>query len=404
MKLDVSTIAELALPPGKIERIYWDDELRGFGLRLRRRGNQLHRTWVAQYRVDGRQRRTSFGALETVRPAEARAAARKLLAAVALGSDPQGEKAARRRAAARTFRAVAAAYLEARAKELRISSYRTIKIYLAGPNFFRPLAALAISAITHADVAACIRAIEGAYGRSTVIGARSALSTLFAWAIAEGLMAPPNPVIGTRRPPAAPGRDRVLSNAELAAIWNATGSDDDHDRIVRLLILTGARAKEIGGMRWSELAEAGTWSLPKERSKNHRPHEIVLSVPARAIIAGIERRPGREPLFGVQGDRGFTAWARQKLKLDLRLAASNIRPWWLHDIRRTVATGMADIGVAPHIIEAVLNHQSGHRSGVASVYNRSRYVPEVTAALARWGQHVLALAEGRADKVTLRAS
>lgn len=398
MRLDNRTIAELALPLGKAEQIYWDDELRGFGLRLRLRGNRLHRTWIAQYRADGRQRRPTLGTLDMVRPAEARAAARKLLAKVALGSDPQGEKEAKQRAAARTFRAVVASYLEARARELRPSSYRVTKLYLTGP-YFRPLHAFAISAITHADVAACIRAIENAHSTPTAGAARRAISTLFGWAIAEGLMPPPNPVIGTRRPTDPIPRDRVLSGSELAAIWNATSTDADYHRIVRLLILTGARAQEIGGMCWSELdLDVGTWSLPKARSKNGRAHEIVLPAAALAILRAIERQGSRDLLFGVRGDSGFTHWSDRKRDLDLQLAGK-VRPWRLHDVRRSVATGMADIGIAPHIVEAVLNHYSGHRRGVGGIYNRSRYDREVTAALARWAAHLADLVEGRKSKV-----
>ena len=171
-------------------------------------------------------------------------------------------------------------------------------------------------------------------------------------------------------------------------------------------MLLGCRAGEIGGMRWSELdLAAGTWCLPKERSKNHREHKITLPSPALEIIRAVPRQHGRDHLFGARGTNGFTGWCHTKRALDRRLG-DRVQPWRVHDIRRTVATGMADIGIAPHIIEAVLNHHSGHRRGVAGTYNRSDYGREVTAALARWADHVLALVEGRAhgDRVVpLRA-
>lgn len=404
MKLDTRTTATLMLPPGKTDQIFFDDELRGFGLRLRRRGNRLHSTWIAQYRVDGRQRRVTLGALAVVRPNEARDAARKLLAKASLGSDPQGEKEERRRVARHTFRAAVASYLELRERDRRPVTFRHLRTYLTGP-YFRPLHATALGTINHADIAACIRTVESTNGKSAARCAWSAVSGLFGWAIAEGLMLPPNPVDGTRRPPPPSGRDRVLSGTELATLWNAVGSDHEYDRVMRLLILTGARRSEIGDMRWSELdLDAGTWTLPKERSKNHRAHTIVLPEAAREIIRAIKRREGRDFLFGTFGvARGFTSWTIAKLDLGWRLAGT-VQPWRTHDIRRSVATGMADIGIAPHVIEAVLNHFSGHRAGVAGVYNRSRYHHEVTAALARWAEHMLALAEGRADKViALRA-
>jgi integrase len=398
MRLDTKTTSNLALPDGKTEQIFWDSELRGFGLRLRRRGDRLHRSWIAQYRVNGRTRRPKLGSAETLLAHEARAAARKVLAGAALGGDPQQEKQTRRRAATRVFSAVVGSYLEARRTELRANSFRSVKRYLTGP-YFKPLHVIGVSEITHADVAACIRTIEQTRSAITAGCARRALSTLFAWAIAEGLMGPRpiNPVVGTRQPAGSVPRDRVLTNAELVAIWNATASDAYYSKIVRLLMLLASRPAEIGGMRWAELnLDTGTWSLPKQRSKNHRAHEIVLSKPALAIIRSVEQQPGRDCLFGAHV--GFKQWWTAKLMLDRQLG-DQVKPWRLHDVRRSVATGMADIGIMPHVIEQVLNHQSGHRAGVAGIYNRARYDREVTAALVRWSEHLLALVEGRASNI-----
>jgi integrase len=406
MQLDAKTIASLALPSGKTEQFYWDETLRGFGLRLRLRGNRLHRTWVAQYRSEGRTRRPTLGSVETVLPNEARAAARKVLAKAALGGDPQGEKEAKRQAATKTFRSVVAAYLEAKASELRPSSLRVARLYLEQGFYFKSLRTAAVTSVAHADVAACLRSIERDHSTATAAAARRALSAFFAWAIAEGLMGktPVNPVTGTRRPQDPTPRDRVLLPAELVAIWNATEDDPqecdawrDYCRVIRLLLLLGCRASEIGDMAWVEL-DAGRWCLPKERSKNRREHAIVLPALALNIIRGVPQRPGREHLFGTYGD-GFAQWSTMKRALDRRLGGA-VKKWVVHDLRRSLATGMAEIGIAPpHIIEAALNHYGGHRRGVAGIYNRSRYDREVTAALARWSEHVLALVEGRAGNV-----
>src|SRR5262249_1118413 len=158
-------------------------------------------------------------------------------------------------------RSVVASYLEARERELRPSSYRVTKLYLTG-SYFKPLHASAVSEIAHADISACVRSIERERSSATAAAAPPAVSTLFAWAIAEGLMgrSPVNPVIGTRRPADPTPRDRVLTDAELVAIWKATGSDADYDRIVRLLMLLGSRASEIGRMRRGEIdLTVGTW-------------------------------------------------------------------------------------------------------------------------------------------------
>ena len=157
-------------------------------------------------------------------------------------------------------------------------------------------------------------------------------------------------------------------------------------------------------MRRNELHEGGAvWRLPPERSKNHRAHTLVLPQAALEILAAVSARPSREHLFGSSSPLGFVRWQEGKACLDARLGGS-VRPWRLHDLRRTVATRMADIGILPHTIEAALNHQGGAKAGIAGIYNRSVYEREVKAALARWSEHVLALVEGRASKVvTLRA-
>ena len=156
-------------------------------------------------------------------------------------------------------------------------------------------------------------------------------------------------------------------------------------------------------MGWSELEfERGTWTIPAARAKNHRSLTLPLPQIALDIVARVPRMVGRYQLFGMRASRGFTGWAA-KAERALR-AASQVTDWTLHDLRRTVATRMADLGVQPHIIEAVLNHVSGHKGGVAGIYNRSSYEREVRAALALWADHVRALVEGGEKKIVpLRA-
>jgi integrase len=211
-----------------------------------------------------------------------------------------------------------------------------------------------------------------------------------------------NPVVGTIKPEDSKPRERVLSDAELIAIWRAC-RDDDLGRLVKLLILTGARRSEVGGMSWSELdLERGTWTIPAARAKNHRGHTLPLPQMVLDIIATVSCMVGRDQLFGARSARGFTGWGA-KDESALR-AAAEVSDWSLHDLRRTCATKMADLGVQPHIIEAVLNHVSGHKGGVAGIYNRSSYEREVRAALMLWADHVRALVEGGEKKIVpLRA-
>ncbi|MCW2356928.1 integrase [Bradyrhizobium elkanii] len=226
------------------------------------------------------------------------------------------------------------------------------------------------------------------------------LSSMFNWAIREGLDIAANPVLGTNRPAQPSSRERVLTETELSAIWWASG-DDDYRRIVRLLLLTAQRRHEVGSMQWAELdTSSGLWTLPGTRTKNHREHHLLPLVPA-ALALLPPRRDSRDFLFGNgprrSGDphRGFSGWSKSKAALDERIAEALGEPlphWTVHDLRRSASTVMADrLGVLLHIVEAILNHVSGHRVGVAGVYNRARYAAEMREALERWAKHVAAL-------------
>ena len=368
---------------------------RARGIRAAAAGRR--RTYVAQYRANGHTRRVTLGSTERLTPTQARDGARKILARVALGDDPQDEKAARRAAAERTFRKVVDVYLATKQDKLRPASYKVTKLYLTGP-YFRPLHARGIGEIEHPDIAARLSAITRKHSAPTAAAARRHLSAMFTWAMEEGWIKQ-NPVVGTRNPDEAKRRTRVLSDGELAAVWNACNGDDDFGRIVRLLILLVKRPQEIGGMRASEFdLEAKTWELPEERSKNDKAHLIDLPPPALRIVRLAFPYGERDRLFGTRSMRGFTEWAHGKDALERRLDGK-VKPWQLRDLRRTVATRMGDIKVHPHVIEAVLNHHSGYRAGTAGIYNCSPYRDEVRTALIRWSEHVLALVEGRKSNV-----
>ena len=147
-------------------------------------------------------------------------------------------------------------------------------------------------------------------------------------------------------------------------------------------------------MQWSEFSpDMSTWTLPPSRSKTGKPHKLPVTPLMREVIASIWRRDGHDNLFGR---KQFTGWATGKGTLDEKLG---LRPWVTHDIRRSTATGMANIGVLPHVIEAVLNHQSGSKAGVAGIYNHGLYEKEVRDAMLRWSDHIRAVVEGTEHKV-----
>jgi integrase len=377
------------LPKGEEDIFVWDEK---FGLRVRRGArDRLLKSYYAQYRLNGRTQRRKLGDKMTL--AQARAEAKRVLACVELGHDLKAEKARQRLQSARSFAAVAAAYQQAKLPHWRNGTARLNKLYLTGRAYFGPLHSAPVGELTRADICARLAQIAAERGPGTARQCRLVASAMFSWAMGEGLCET-SPLIGARRIPAAPARDRVLSNDELAHVWRACG-DDAYGAVVKLLILTGARRQEIGGMCWSEFdLKTGVWCLPSERSKNHRSHTLPLPPAALAIINSVLRTE-RDCLFGEKTDGGLVTWSKHKARLDKRLGDS-VRSWCVHDLRRTAATRMADLGVQPHIIEQILNHSSGHKAGIAGVYNRSSYKAEVRAALQRWSEHVLALAEGRA--------
>ena len=184
---------------------------------------------------------------------------------------------------------------------------------------------------------------------------------------------------------------RVRPWAGVDLVWKESASAFEHDsNPVRLLLLTGQRRKEVAGIRWTELDfERAVWSLPADRTKNGQAHDVPLSDLVLEILRGREPRGERELIFG-EGKGSFSGWSQAKARLDRR---SDVSAWRLHDIRRTVVTGMAELGVQPHIIEAAVNHLSGHKAGVAGIYNRATYAAEKRCALSVWTDHTRALAD-----------
>jgi integrase len=138
--------------------------------------------------------------------------------------------------------------------------------------------------------------------------------------------------------------------------------------------------------------------LPKERTKNGRSHTLPLPPLALEIIRSVPHRVGRDHLFGERSARGFTAFDQYKIKLDTSLG-DKVAAWRFHDLRRSAATRMCDLGVAPHVVEQILNHVSGHRRGIGGVYNRSEYQSEVRAALILWDDHIRAITAGGQRKI-----
>jgi integrase len=401
MKLTKQSINSLVLPRGKAEAIFFDDDLAGLGLRIRAGGSA---NWIFQYRLGKKQRRLTLGSAKVLDPSKARSRAGELHAMVRLGRDPAGEKAEHRAQAAETFDAILKEYLKRKRLDMKPRSYLEVERHLL--NYAKPLHRLQLAKIERRNVASLISGLASSSGVVSANRARASLSAFFAWSIRQGLV-DANPVMGTERRDEK-SRERVLADDELRSIWSAL-EDDQYGAVVKLLMLTAQRANEIAALRWSEIV-GDNIVLPPERTKNGRSHVVPLLGAASAIITTQPRRAERDLVFGW-GEGGFQGWSNCKQRLDERITkarksdrAMPMAHWTLHDMRRTAATRMAELGVAPQVIESILNHVSGHKTGVAGIYNRSTYEREKRVALSLWADHVRAIVEDRERKVVSLAA
>jgi integrase len=392
MKLTVKTTDGIKLPTGKSDCIVFDDDIAGFGLRLREGGS---RTWVYQYRIGKKQRRMVLGSAKSVPLSLARKNAGDLEAKVRLGGDPAMNKENARLEVDNTFAVLADQFLEARKPSWRTRTYEEVKRYLI--KDVKSLHPFPITAIAQRNIANLLSDIAKEKGNVTANRVRSSLCAFFGWIIREGVRLPEGNVASYTNKRDESSRDRVLTDGELALIWNAC-LDDDYGAILKLLMLTGQRANEIAQLHWNEVHNKQI-VLPAERTKNARSHVIPLSGAAQGILPW-SRKGDRKFVFG-RDDTGFSGWGKAKEKLDARVAETKkpLEHWTVHDLRRTVATRLAELGVHPHIIEAVLNHVSGHKGGVAGIYNRATYDKDKREALNLWAEHVMATVQGRAPTV-----
>lgn len=406
IKFTKAAIASLGLRADEKEQFYFDAAMPGFGIRLQ--GDSAR--WIAQYRVNRATRRVTLGRVGILDLDKARLAAKAVLAKADLGVDTQREKKDARQRATSTLGSLVKAYLDEYENLVRHNTYRSARLYLN--SHWKSLHATPVSQIGHGDVAVRIAIIRKDIGNSSANHARIALSGFYGWAIENG-HAHVNPVMRTRGRKSkakkdagkTTGRARVLSHEELVEIWKAC-EDDEHGKIVKLLILTLQRRGEIAGLGWSEIDTVRNKAaiLPPERTKNGFEHLVPLSPAALAILETVPLRNDRDLLFGERAGP-FSGFSKSKKDLDKRIVerrleidpdAKPMPRWTLHDLRRTGSTGMNEspplgLGIHPHIVEAVLNHVSGHKRGVAGIYNKALYFAEKRQALDLWAEFVMRL-------------
>jgi integrase len=371
---------ERVRPPARSQIEYFDRGYPGLALRVSHGGAK---SWCIFYRIGGHLRRMSLGTYPAVGLAEAREAWRAARQTVSRGIDPRRQPTSR----ADTFGVVVAEWVRRDQSKNKASTlYQTTRIIQT--DLLPAWASSGVDTITKRDV---IELLDGIVDRGAIIKARRVFAHLhrfFKWCMSREIITA-NPMSGLSRPGSETSRERVLSDAELVAVWKA-GAEGPFGAVARMLILTGARLNEISRLKWSEI-DGEVIKLEGERTKNGKPHTITLATPARALLDTMPRTG--EYVFSVDcGKRPITGWSRGKAKLD---SLAMIEPWRLHDLRRTVATGLQKLGVNLQIIEAVLGHLGGSRAGIVGVYQRHGFDAEKHAALRAWGAHVMALVEGR---------
>ena len=388
-KLTEASAGKLILPAGAKEAYAWDSVVPGFGIRKREGGSLV---FVVKYRIGQQQRKITLGKVVPGMLAEMREMAATVIAKAKLGQDVQGDrKAATEVRQSVTVGTLIKRYLEMRCGEWKERTFIEVERHLRRQA--TPLHGLAIEAVTRRELVPLIDDIAENSGRTAADRLKASLSTFLGWCVERDYI-DANPAAGIKHRANGGSRERVLAEAELVAIWKAC-NEDDHGRIVRLLMLTGQRREEFGGLKWDEVDfDKREIRLPGERTKNGRAHTVPLSDAAMEILQAIPRRERRGLVFG-RGEGGFSGWSQSKARLDKRIGKA-VEPWTLHDLRRTFATLSAEHDLAaPHIIEAMINHQSGSKSGIAGVYNRASHERGKRQLADRYGEFITALVEGR---------
>ena len=373
------------------------------------------KTWVVRYRHEGKPKKLTLGRWPAIGLADARTLAREALFEVAMGEDPAGAKKAAKAAQSddsRNVEKIIARYLREYAQRTR--SFRQTKGLLEG-RVVKAWRGRQIDSITRRDVSQLLDGIEGPAASNFTF---RHVRRLFNWSVEVGIL-DASPCVGLKERHRIASRDRVLTEPELRAFWQATetlGFPFQH--LFRLLALTAQRRGEVATMRWRDVPELDgplpIWVIPAAIAKNGKEHSVPLSSQAVASLKLLraqtppELRKPEHFLFTTTGDTSVTGFSKAKRALDAQMRAllrednpdlpsdELLRDWRTHDLRRTAASGMAALGVRIEITEAVLNHRSGTISGIVAVYQRYDFAPEKREAITQWADHL--------EKIISRAS
>jgi integrase len=409
-------------PDGKkADNYLWSDDLPGFGVKASAGGS---RTFIVQYRISakkdkkqyGKTQRVTLGQYGSITLEQARKAAENALAKVRLAkgdkdkADPAEEvrkvkKAVVERRVAGTLKDAIEAFLDTHEvpkgapsnywREKRSRLLRCLEGLLKRP----------IGELGKAEIKRTVKAVE-ANSQSVAQLLFGDLRQVLGYA-AEMEHIAANPMEDLRAPEGLKARDRVLTEAEIKALWQASGQVSwPWKAIFRLLLLTGQRRSEVSGMRWIEVdLDASLWTLPSERAKNDEEHAIHLTPMAvqildRVAIQAIKEKLGYKEsdwVFGKSGHSGASGYSKAKCALDAemqKILGDKFQAWCIHDIRRTVASQLEEMGVAVNVTEALLYHKQGSKSGVARIYQRAKHRDAIKRALEAWERRLIEIVSG----------
>lgn len=368
------------------------------------------KSFAIRYRYGGRSRKLTLGRYPRLSLAEARKQALDALDLVDQGHDPgaarQASKEARMSKDQDRVTRVIADYIKSKR---RLRSIDTVRRYLE-VEVVPAIGDRRIQEIKKRDIAKILNDIVDRGSPITANRVFANLRAMFNWAWQQGLIES-SPFQGMKLPVKERSRDRTLSVEEIALFWRAAEQlGQPFGPLYRLLLLTGQRLREVSEMRWSEV-EGNMWTLPAVRTKNDKAHTIPLSTLARATLDEIHPIKGEAGyVFTTNGEAPVSGFTKAKRRLDKAIAriakekGLNVpAPFVIHDLRRTTTSGMAELGVPPHVCEAVLNHTRGEVSGVAKIYNRYAYGPEKCEALQRWAKKVASIVSDHSLEPSSRA-
>jgi integrase len=386
-----------ALPISKSDTVYWDHDLTGFGVKVTPKGRKV---FIVLYRTGGagsKLRKYTIGLYGRVTLHQARLAAQKVFAAKLEGRDLAAEKQeAKRRIVVDRVEELLEAFIAQHLSQNRSGAEIS---RLLRREIGRPWTGRSIHDINKRDVVEVVTAIEQRGAPVAANKTLKSIKTFLRWCVGRAVL-DQSPAEGVPLPAKQIARDRLLDDEELARIILAARTiGGPYGGIVELLVLAGQRREEVAGLTWDELNFLQrVWTIPKSRTKNAKAHIVHLSDQSMAVLKAFERRGLL--VFSSLGSKPFQEFSRAKRLID---QFSGVSGWRLHDLRRTCVSGMARLGVAPHVADKILNHQAGTISGVAAVYQRHDFLAERKEALDQWGArvaHIVSIASvGRHRKV-----